>query len=89
MLRGKEVLEDVLESVVQKLYGLPQTIFHLHVSYTCSDGSEEHSVCAGEQHTEAHKREKAKVFSKFFILQNNELTCINQAPPSSNIGSHS
>lgn len=69
--------------------GLPQTIFYLHVSYRGSDGSERCSVCAGEHHTEAHKREKAKVFSKFFILQNHELTCINQGPPSSNIGSPS
>lgn len=43
--------------------GLPQTIFHLHVSYGGSDGSEGLSVCAGEQHTEAQKREKAKIFS--------------------------
>lgn len=69
--------------------GLSQTIFHLHVSYRGSDGSEVCSVCAGEHHTEARKREKAMVFSKFFILQNHELTCINQGFPSSNIGSPS
>lgn len=69
--------------------GLPQTIFHLHVFYRGSDGSEGRSVCAGEQNTEAYKREKAKVFSKFFILQNHELTCINKCPPSSNTGSPS
>lgn len=60
--------------------GLPQTIFHLHVSYRGSDGSEGLSVCADEQQTEAQKREKAKVLSNFFILQNNELACINQGP---------